>query len=207
MAKYTESDCRLCRREGTKLFLKGDRCYSAKCAIVKRPTPPGQHGAGRKKVSEYGLQLREKQKAKRLYGLLEKQFSRTYVKAERMKGATGENMLVLLERRLDNVVYKLGLGSSRSQARQIVNHGHITVNGKCVNIPSYVVKAGDVVAVKENRKANTYFKQLQETKKLNLPKWLEFDIEKLEGEVLQLPERADVEVEIAENMIVELYSR
>ncbi len=207
MAKYTESDCRLCRREGTKLFLKGDRCYSAKCAIVKRPTPPGQHGAGRKKVSEYGLQLREKQKAKRLYGLLEKQFSRTYVKAERMKGATGENMLVLLERRLDNVVYKLGLGSSRSQARQIVNHGHITVNGKCVNIPSYVVKAGDVVAVKENRKANTYFKQLQETKKLNLPKWLEFDIEKLEGKVLQLPERADVEVEIAENMIVELYSR
>ena len=207
MAKYTESDCRLCRREGTKLFLKGDRCDSAKCAIVKRPTPPGQHGAGRKKVSEYGLQLREKQKAKRLYGLLEKQFSRTYVKAERMKGATGENMLVLLERRLDNVVYKLGLGSSRSQARQIVNHGHITVNGKCVNIPSYVVKAGDVVAVKENRKANTYFKQLQETKKLNLPKWLEFDIEKLEGKVLQLPERADVEVEIAENMIVELYSR
>ena len=207
MAKYTESDCRLCRREGTKVFLKGDRCYSAKCAIVKRPTPPGQHGAGRKKVSEYGLQLREKQKAKRLYGLLEKQFSRTYVKAERMKGATGENMLVLLERRLDNVVYKLGLGSSRSQARQIVNHGHITVNGKCVNIPSYVVKAGDVVAVKENRKANTYFKQLQETKKLNLPKWLEFDIEKLEGKVLQLPERADVEVEIAENMIVELYSR
>lgn len=207
MAKYTESDCRLCRREGTKLFLKGDRCYSAKCAIVKRPTPPGQHGAGRKKVSEYGLQLREKQKAKRLYGLLEKQFSRTYVKAERMKGATGENMLILLERRLDNVVYKLGLGSSRSQARQIVNHGHITVNGKCVNIPSYVVKAGDVVAVKENRKANTYFKQLQETKKLNLPKWLEFDIEKLEGKVLQLPERADVEVEIAENMIVELYSR
>ena len=207
MAKYTESDCRLCRREGTKLFLKGDRCYSAKCAIVKRPTPPGQHGAGRKKVSEYGLQLREKQKAERLYGLLEKQFSRTYVKAERMKGATGENMLVLLERRLDNVVYKLGLGSSRSQARQIVNHGHITVNGKCVNIPSYVVKAGDVVAVKENRKANTYFKQLQETKKLNLPKWLEFDIEKLEGKVLQLPERADVEVEIAENMIVELYSR
>ena len=207
MAKYTESDCPLCRREGTKLFLKGDRCYSAKCAIVKRPTPPGQHGAGRKKVSEYGLQLREKQKAKRLYGLLEKQFSRTYVKAERMKGATGENMLVLLERRLDNVVYKLGLGSSRSQARQIVNHGHITVNGKCVNIPSYVVKAGDVVAVKENRKANTYFKQLQETKKLNLPKWLEFDIEKLEGKVLQLPERADVEVEIAENMIVELYSR
>lgn len=207
MAKYTESDCRLCRREGTKLFLKGDRCYSAKCALVKRPTPPGQHGAGRKKVSEYGLQLREKQKTKRLYGLLEKQFSRTYVKAERMKGATGENMLVLLERRLDNVVYKLGLGSSRSQARQVVNHGHITVNGKCVNIPSYVVKAGDVIAVKESRKSNTYFKQLQETKKLNLPKWLEFDIEKLEGKVLQLPERADVEVEIAENMIVELYSR
>ena len=207
MAKYTESDCRLCRREGTKLFLKGDRCYSAKCALVKRPTPPGQHGAGRKKVSEYGLQLREKQKTKRLYGLLEKQFRRTYDRAERMKGASGENMLILLERRLDNVVSKLGIGSSRSQARQIVNHGHITVNGTCVNIPSYVVKAGDVVAVKENRKANTYFKQLQETKKLNLPKWLEFDMEKLEGKVLQLPERSDVEVEIAENMIVELYSR
>lgn len=207
MARYTEAVCRQCRREGQKLFLKGDRCYTGKCAMECRSGNPGQHGQSRSKNSEYGLQLREKQKAKRLYGLLEKQFGRTYVKAERMKGATGENMLVLLERRLDNVVYKLGLGSSRSQARQIVNHGHITVNGKCVNIPSYVVKAGDVIAVKENRKANTYFKQLQETKKLNLPKWLEFDIEKLEGKVLQLPERADVEVEIAENMIVELYSR
>ena len=207
MARYLGPKLKLSRREGSDLNLKSAR-RSFDSKVKSAEVKPGQHGkTSGQRLSDYGTQLREKQKAKRLYGLLEKQFSRTYVKAERMKGATGENMLILLERRLDNVVYKLGLGSSRSQARQIVNHGHITVNGKCVNIPSYVVKAGDVVAVKENRKANTYFKQLQETKKLNLPKWLEFDIEKLEGKVLQLPERADVEVEIAENMIVELYSR
>lgn len=207
MAKYTESACRICRREGAKLFLKGDRCYSAKCAILKRPTPPGQHGAGRKKVSEYGVQLREKQKTKRTYGLLEKQFRLTFKRAEIMKGAAGENMLSLLERRLDNVCYRMGIGSSRAQARQIVNHAHITVNGKTVNIPSFSVKAGDVISVKENRRNRVYFKVLSEQKKLNLPKWLEFNIDTFTGKVLALPERADVDLTISENMIVELYSR
>ena len=207
MAKYTESACRICRREGAKLFLKGDRCYSAKCAILKRPTPPGQHGAGRKKVSEYGVQLREKQKTKKTYGLLEKQFRLTFNRAEIMKGAAGENMLSLLERRLDNVCYRMGIGSSRAQARQIVNHAHITVNGKTVNIPSYSVKAGDVISVKENRRNRAYFKALSEQKKLNLPKWLEFNIDTFTGKVLALPERADVDLTISENMIVELYSR
>lgn len=204
MAKYTGSDCRLCRREGCKLFLKGDRCYTGKCAIERRAKVPGQHGMGRKKVSEYGLQLREKQKAKRYYGLPEKQFHKYYLMADRAKGVTGENMLCLLERRLDNVVYNLGLGSSRSMARQIVNHGHITVNGKRVNIPSYLIKAGDVVAVKENRKDSKCFAEL--TNK-TLPKWLDFDADKLEGKVIALPQRDDVQLEIAEHMIVELYSK
>lgn len=204
MARYTESDCRLCRREGCKLFLKGDRCYTAKCAFERRPKAPGQHGLGRKKVSEYGLQLREKQKAKRYYGLCEKQFAKYYEMADRAKGVTGENMLVLLERRLDNVVFKLGLGASRSMARQIVNHGHITVNGKRVNIPSYLIKAGDVVAVKENRKESKCFESLPNK---NLPKWLAFDADKLEGTVIALPQRDDVDIEIAEHMIVELYSK
>ena len=207
MAKYTESDCRLCRREGAKLFLKGERCYSAKCAMMRYPAAPGQHGAARKKVSEYGLQLREKQKAKRTYGVLEKQFRKTYRTAEKLKGQTGENLLQLLERRLDNVVYRLGLASSRSQARQIVNHAHITVNGKTVNIPSYTCRQGDVIAVKENKKAKPYFKALAETKKLKLPKWLEYNADKMEGKLIALPEKEDLDVTIAENMIVELYSK
>ena len=207
MAKYTGSDCRLCRREGAKLFLKGERCYSPKCAMMRYPAVPGQHGAGRKKVSEYGLQLREKQKTKRMYGLLEKQFRKTYHTAAKMKGQTGDNLLSLLERRLDNVVYRLGLGASRAQARQIVNHAHITVNGKTVNIPSYSVQLGDVIAVKESKKNKPYFKTLAESKKLNLPKWLEYNEEKMEGKVIALPEKDDLEVTIAENMIVELYSK
>lgn len=207
MAKYTDSSCRICRREGAKLFLKGDRCYSPKCAFTKRQSVPGQHGSGRKKISEYGLQLREKQKTKKAYGMLERQFSKYYRLAEVMRGQTGENMLMLLETRLDNVVFRMGICQSRAQARQIVNHSHITVNGKCVNIPSYICKAGDVIAVKENKKANKFFEEVKSRKKLNLPKWLEFDSEKLEGKIIELPQRDDIDLTISENMIVELYSR
>lgn len=207
MAKYTDSSCRICRREGAKLFLKGDRCYSPKCAITKRQAAPGQHGSARKKVSEYGLQLREKQKTKKTYGLLERQFRKCYKTAEIMRGQTGENMLMLLELRLDNVVYRMGICKSRAQARQIVNHSHITVNGKKVNIPSYICKAGDVIAVKENKTSNKFFENVKSERKLNLPKWLEFDSEKLEGKVLALPQRDDIDLAISENMIVELYSR
>lgn len=207
MATYRDSKCRLCRREGAKLFLKGDRCYSGKCAFDRRPTPPGAHGAGRKKVSEYGLQLREKQKTKRIYGVQEGQFRKYYEMADRMKGITGENMLSLLERRLDNVIFRMGIGASRSQARQLVNHAHFSVNGKTVNIPSYIVKAGDVIAVKENRKKDKYFEQIKTMKVGNMPKWLEFDPEKLEGKILALPARDDIDSQIAEHMIVELYSK
>lgn len=207
MAKYTDSSCRLCRREGAKLFLKGDRCYSPKCAISRRPVAPGQHGTARKKPSEYGLQLREKQKTKRIYGLLEKQFRTIYSRAEKMRGATGENMLMLLELRLDNIVYRLGLGKSRTQARQIVNHAFLTVNGRPVNIPSYTCRVGDVIAVKENKKDSRLLEDIKGAKKLNLPKWLEFDSEKLEGKVIALPQRDDIDLTISENMIVELYSR
>ena len=208
MAKYTGSVCRLCRREGTKLYLKGDRCYSDKCAIDRRPTAPGQHGQRRRKASEYGLQLREKQKARRIYGVLEKQFERYYVQAERMKGITGENLLQLLERRLDNVVYRLGFASSRAQARQFVLHGHITVNGSRVDIPSYLVDEGDVIAVKEKSASSMEnFKVLREgTNKVVVP-WLQVDYEKLEGTVSALPAREDIDVPIQEHLIVELYSR
>ncbi len=207
MAVYREAKCKLCRREGGKLFLKGDKCYTDKCPFNKRPLPPGQHGAGRKKVSEYGLQLREKQKTKRIYGVQEGQFRHYYEVAARMKGIAGENMLQLLERRLDNVVFRMGIGVSRTQARQLVNHAHLTVNGKTVTIPSYSVKVGDVIAVKENRKDNKFFENLKGAKLPNLPKWLEFDSEKLEGKVLALPTREDVDSQIAEHMIVELYSK
>jgi len=206
MAKYTEADCRLCRREGTKLFLKGERCTSKKCAVEKRPLPPGQHGAGRKKVSEYSVQLREKQKAKRAYGLLERQFHNYYETAANMKGNTGETMIVLLERRLDNVVYRMGIGGSRAESRQIVNHGHLTVNGKNVNIPSYQIKAGDIIAVKESKKDNAIFKQLRGAK-ITMPKWLSFDTEALRGEIIELPKREDADLGIRENLIVELYSK
>ena len=209
MAKYTGAKCRHCRRECAKLFLKGDRCYKAGvCPFEKRPVAPGPHANIRKKVSEYGLQLREKQKTKRIYGVLEGQFRHYYERADRMKGITGENMLSLLERRLDNVVFRMGLASSRSQARQLVTHAHFSVNGKAVDIASYEVKAGDVIAVKENRKDNKYFVELKAgAKKNNMPKWVEFDLETLTGKVLALPTREDIDQQIAEHMIVELYSK
>ncbi|MDR1939875.1 MAG: 30S ribosomal protein S4 [Clostridiales bacterium] len=207
MARYTGSVCRLCRREGAKLFLKGERCYSAKCSFTHRVTPPGQHGMSRKKNSEYSLQLREKQKTKRVYGILEKQFKMYYEKADKMRGMTGENMLVLIERRLDNVVYRLGLGISRAQARQIVNHGLICVNGKNVNIPSYLVKAGDVVTVKENKRDKAVFAEVKGGRSVSLPKWLTFENEALKGTVVALPQRDDVDFTIADHLIVELYSK
>ena len=206
MAKYIEADCRLCRREGTKLFLKGERCLSKKCAMERRPVVPGQHGMARKKFTENGKQLREKQKVKRAYGLLEKQMRAYYEEAERLNGITGETMLSLIERRLDNVVYRMGIGSSRAEARQIVNHGHICVNGKRVDIPSYQVKAGDVISVKENKRQKEMFKALKEVKVV-MPKWLEFDATKLEGRILELPKRDDIDLAIEEHLIVELYSR
>lgn len=206
MAKYTDADCRLCRREGCKLFLKGDRCISPKCAMEKRPVVPGQHGLGRKKVTEYGIQLREKQKVKRAYGLLEKQFRGYYEMATRMKGVVGENMLSLLERRLDNVVYRLGIGDSRSESRQVVNHGHILVNGKRVNIPSYLVKVGDEIEIKDSSKSLPKFAVLRDMK-IVVPKWLEFNTSSMKGKILALPRRDDIDLNIQEHMIVELYSR
>ena len=207
MARYTEAVCRLCRRENQKLFLKGDRCYSAKCPVVKRATAPGMHAKSRRKASEYGLQLREKQKCKRIYGVLEGQFRKYYEQADRMKGITGDNMLSLLERRLDNVIFRMGIGSSRSQARQLVTHGHFTVNGKNVNIASYSVKAGDVIAVKETKRDNKYFAEIKQMKVGAMPKWLEFNPETLEGKILALPTREDIDITIKEHMIVELYSK
>ncbi|MEG1508833.1 MAG: 30S ribosomal protein S4 [Clostridia bacterium] len=206
MAKYTGADCRMCRREGCKLFLKGDRCFSKNCALDRRPNVPGQHGAAKKKLSPYAVQFREKQKAKRIYGLCEKQFKLYYDKAEKMRGITGTNMLVLLERRLDNVVYRLGLGTSRSHARQLVNHGLICVNGAKVDIPSYLIIAGDVISVKENKMEKTVFANMTE-KKVNLPKWLDFNAETLTGKILALPEREDIDLSIEEHLIVELYSK
>ena len=207
MAKYTESKCRLCRREGAKLFLKGERCFKGTCAFERRPVAPGQHGMSRKKVSEYGLQLREKQKCKRIYGVLEGQFRKYYEKADRMKGSTGENMLSLLERRLDNVIFRMGIGSSRSQARQLVTHAHFTVNGRPVNIASYNVKVGDEIAVKESKKDNKYFAEVKQMKVGNMPKWLEFNPETLVGKIIALPTREDIDIQIKEHMIVELYSK
>ena len=206
MARYREAKCKLCRREGGKLFLKGDKCYMEKCPFNKRPVAPGQHGADRKKVSEYGMQLREKQKTKRIYGVQEGQFRKYYEMADRMKGVTGENMLSLLERRLDNVVYRMGVGSSRSESRQIVSHRHITVNGRIVNIPSYQVKVGDVIAIKESKQSLEMFAGLKGLK-VNTPKWLEFNTESLTGKVLALAEREDIDLGIQEHLIVEYYSR
>lgn len=207
MAKYTDSKCRLCRREGAKLFLKGERCYKGTCAFERRPVAPGQHGMARKKISEYGLQLREKQKCKRIYGVLEGQFRKYYEKADRMKGITGENMLSLLERRLDNVIYRMGIGASRAQARQLVTHSHFTINGKNVNIASYIVKVGDEIAVKESKKDNKYFAEVKQLKVGTMPKWLEFNPETLVGKIVALPTREDIDITIKEHMIVELYSK
>ena len=206
MARTIEPDCRQCRREGRKLFLKGERCTTKKCAMERRPVIPGQHGASRKRVTEYGLQLREKQKVKRMYGILEKQFRKYYDDAVRMKGVTGANMLSLIERRLDNVIYRIGIGASRSESRQIVNHGHICVNGKRVTIASYRVSVGDIITIKENKQDLEMFKQLKGMK-IVMPKWLEFNTENLTGKVVALPEREDVDTDIKEQLIVELYSR
>lgn len=206
MAKYTNADCKLCRREGAKLFLKGERCSTKKCAMDRRPVAPGMHGVTRKKASEYNVQLREKQKVKRAYGLLEKQFRAYYEEAERLNGVTGENMLALIEKRLDNVVYRMGIDSSRAQSRQVVNHGHITVNGKTVDIPSYQVKPGDVIAVKENKKENALFKELRGAK-IVMPKWVEFDTENFTGKILDNPKREDIDLNINEQLIIELYSK
>ena len=206
MARYIGSACKICRREGAKLYLKGDRCLSDKCAFERRPVAPGQHGAARKKQREYGVQLREKQKVKRYYGLLEKQFNNYFQEADRIEGMDGENLLVLLERRLDNAVYRMGIGASRKESRQIVNHGHITVNGKTVNIPSYLVKVDDVIAVKENKKELPMFKELKDVKVV-MPKWLEFNTEKLTGKINAMPQRDDIDLNIREHLIVELYSK
>ncbi len=205
MAKSTNPDCKQCRREGCKLFLKGERCLT-KCSFDKRPVVPGQHGTARKKISEYGLQLREKQKVKKAYNLLERQFRLYYEKATRSKEGTGWAMLKMIEMRLDNVVYRMGIGSSRTESRQIVNHGHITVNGKKVNIPSYQVKVGDVIAIKESKQNLEMFASLKGLK-VNPPKWLEFNTESLTGKVLAEPVREDIDLNIKEHLIVEYYSR
>ena len=208
MARYTGSVCRLCRREGCKLFLKGEKCYGAKCPLDLRHTVPGEHGQARqRKMSEYGMQLREKQKAKRTYGVLEGQFHHYFEEADRQKGITGENLLVLLERRLDNVVYRLGFGVSRPQARQIVRHGHIRVNGKKVDIPSFLVSTGDVITIREKSAESDHFKALREGTGKGVPQWLTIDAADLKATVNAMPKREDVDLTIQENLIVELYSR
>ena len=208
MARYRDAVCRICRREGDKLFLKGDRCYTDKCAIARRGYAPGQHGQGRKKMSEYGTQLREKQKAKRYYGLLENQFYHYFELATKMAGKTGENLLKVLESRLDNVVYRAGFAMSRPEARQLVSHGHFTVNGKAVNIPSYLVKAGDVVAIVEKSMSSDKIKGVLEANAsrpaLN---WLSVDKNKAQATVVSLPERGEIDLQVEEQLIVELYSK
>jgi len=208
MARYTGADCRQCRREGEKLFLKGDRCYTDKCGIEKRPYPPGQAGKKRPRDSEYRLQLREKQKAKRIYGVLEKQFRTYYKLASRQPGITGENLLRLLESRFDNAVYRLGFASSRDEARQMVRHGHFTVEGRRVDIPSFRVRPGSVIAVGDKAKDMTAIKAaLISSSKIEVPGWLEVDVEKLQGKVLSLPTREQIEAPVREQLIVELYSK
>ena len=206
MARYTDANCRLCRREGQKLFLKGDRCYSSKCAIDRRGYAPGQHGQGRSKISDYGLQLREKQKAKRFYGMQEKQFRNLFAKAAKRAGKTGDNLLILLETRLDNCVYRLGFASSRKEARQLVVHGHFTVNGKKACAPAMELKAGDVIAVKEKSTNSPKFKEIKEMS-ITVPAWMTVDVDKLEGKVVAMPTRADIDTPVAEHLIVELYSK
>ncbi len=208
MARYTKSVCRQCRREGEKLYLKGERCYSDKCALERKPYPPGDHGRGRRKASEYGIQLREKQKVRRAYGLMEKQFSKYMQMAERKPGVTGDNFLTTLERRLDNVVYRMGFATSRKEARQLVRHGHITLNGRRHDIPSYLVREDDRIAVKEKSKKLKRMQEIVETtENQSLPSWLEADFENLTGRVLGEPEREDIDLPIKESLIVEYYSR
>ncbi|RMH71022.1 MAG: 30S ribosomal protein S4 [Gemmatimonadetes bacterium] len=206
MARYTGPVCKLCRREGQKLFLKGERCFSDKCAIERRNFIPGQHGQRRRsKISEYGIQLREKQKVRRMYGVLERQFRTYFKKAARKSGVTGHNLLQILERRLDNVVYRLGIAPSRQAGRQLVRHGHFLVNGRKVNIPSYLVNAGDEITVRE--KSMEVVRNLSRKGRINIPAWLSLDAPKLTGTVLQLPTRDDITVPIQEQLIVELYSK
>jgi small subunit ribosomal protein S4 len=208
MARYTDAVCRLCRREGQKLFLKGDRCYTEKCAVDRRTYAPGQHGQGRAKASEYGTQLREKQKAKRYYGVLESQFRSYFEMARKMQGKTGENLLSLLERRLDNTVYRLGFAMSRAEARQLVLHGHFTVNGRKVNIPSFLVKPGMVIALKEQSRNLEKFKSVIEANSFRQPpKWLEYDAASLSAKVVAAPTRDEIDLPITEQLIVELYSK
>lgn len=208
MARHTGPVCRLCRREGVKLFLKADRCYLEKCPMnKKRNYPPGLHGQSRKKVSEYGLQLREKQKARRAYGVLEGQFRRYFHRAQALSGVTGENLLQLLERRLDNVVYRLGLAGSRPEARQMVRHGHFRVNGRKVSIPSFLVRVGDRISLRAESREKPRFKELQERGGHAVPEWLSFQPEAWEGTVTRLPRREEIDIPIEEHLIVELYSR
>jgi len=208
LARYTESVCRLCRRENLKLFLKGERCYTDKCAIERRNYPPGQHGQGRPKFSEYSIQLREKQKVKRIYGLLEKQFRRTFTEAARTKGITGETLLALLERRLDNVAYRLGFASSRAEARTLVRHGHVLINGRKLNIPSYTVRVGDLVSIKESsRQLGRVQTAMEGAQRRGIPDWAEVDREAVSGRIRLLPSRSDITMPINEKLIVELYSK
>lgn len=209
MARYTGPVCRLCRRERMKLFLKGDRCFKEKCAIERRNYPPGQHGTRRgRRIQGYGLQLREKQKVKRIYGVLERQFRLYFHQADRQKGITGENLLVMLERRLDNTVYSLGFAASRAQARQFVRHGHVKVNGRKVTIPSYQVRAEDTVQIREASRKNEFIRASVETARgRGVPEWLDLDAENFAGKVVRLPTREDIKLPIQEQLIVELYSR
>ena len=208
MARYTGASCKLCRREGQKLFLKGDRCYGDKCAIERRNYAPGQHGQGRKKTSEYGLQLRAKQQTRRYYGVLENQFHHYYEMATTKNGITGENLLALLESRLDNVVYRLGWAMSRKEARQLVTHGHFTVNGKRCDIPSYLTKVGETIAISQSSKDSEKIKAILEaTASKPVVKWLDLDRENCKGKVIAAPERVDIDLEVEETLIVELYSK
>ncbi len=208
MARYTGALCRLCRREGEKLFFKGDRCYTEKCAAERRKYPPGQHGQSRGKLSDYGIQLREKQKARRIYGLVEKQFRKYFREAERQKGSTGEVLLQLLERRLDNVVFKMGFAVNCREARQLINHGHFLVNGKAVNIPSYLVREGDIIEVKEkSRNVHNISANIARLEHRAIPGWLEVDGQGFKGKILHIPSREDIQLPVQEQLIVELYSK
>ncbi len=208
MARYTGAVCRLCRREGQKLFLKGDRCYTDKCALARRQYAPGQHGQGRKKNSEYGVQLRAKMMTRRYYGVLEKQFAHYFEMASKKPGKAGENLLFMLESRLDNVVYRLGWASSRAEARQLVTHGHFTVNGQRVDIPSYLTRVGDTIAIKAGSLSSEKIKAVLEANAARpVPKWLELDRENHQAKIAAVPERSDIDLQVEETLIVELYSK
>lgn len=208
MARYSGAQCRICRRESEKLFLKGDRCFTEKCSIERRQYPPGQHGQRRSKISDYGTQLREKQKVRKIYGVLEKQFRRYFHNAERKKGVTGEVLLQLLERRLDNMVYRMGFAPSRTSARQFVTHGHFLVNGKKVNIPSYMLQVGDIIEVKESIRDTELVKDsLSKIEQRGIPSWVEIDFQNFKGKLLQIPAREDIQLPAQEQLIVELYSK